>query len=330
MTASAPIDHHAEKALDHARTDFVQILASLTVGEALSRIQRQGAGGPIIYFYVVDEEGRLQGVIPTRRFLLNPPETPVADLMVRDVVTLPESATLLDACQRFLEHRFLAFPIVDHQRRILGVVDVGLYTHEISDLVRREESDDIFQLIGVRLTEVERASLAKVLARRLPWLLCNVVGGLACALLAGLFQGVLAQVVALSLFIPVALAVAESVAIQTLSLALQARHGHRLLWRQAAAALARELPVGLGLGAACGLAVALVALGWQRTGAVALSIWLSMSLAAATAGVLGLLVPTLLHTAQRDPKVASGPIVLAATDLATLFYYLGLATWLVS
>jgi len=330
MTPAPPIDHHAEKALDHARKDFVRVLATVTIGEALSRIQRQGAGGPIIYFYVVDEEGRLQGVIPTRRLLLNPPETPVADLMVRDVVTLPATATLLDACERFLEHRFLAFPIVDDQQRILGVVDVGLYTHEISDLVRREESDDIFQLIGVRLSEVQRASLAMVLTRRFPWLLCNIAGGLACALLAGLFQALLAQVVALALFIPVSLAVAESVAIQTLTLALQARHGHRQAWRQALAALAREVPVGLGLGAACGLVVASVALGWQGMHGVALSILLSMSLAAATAAVLGLLVPTLLHTLQRDPKVASGPIVLAATDLATLFYYLGLAAWLVT
>jgi magnesium transporter len=331
MTPAGPIDHHAENALDHARKDFVQVLVSQSIGEALSQIQRHGAGGPIIYFYLVDEEGRLQGVIPTRRLLLNPPETPVADLMVREVVTLPATATLLDACEQFIQHRFLAFPIVDDQRRILGVVDVGLYTHEISDLVRREESEDVFQLIGVRLSQVQRASLATVLTRRFPWLLCNIAGGLACALLAGLFETVLAQVVALSLFIPVSLTVAESVAIQTLTLALQARHGNRFPWRDAVPALTREIPVGLILGAACGLVVALVVLAWQqRMGAVALSILLSMSLAAATAVVLGLLVPTLLHTAQRDPKVASGPIVLAATDLATLFYYLGLATWLVT
>jgi magnesium transporter len=45
--------------------------------------------------------------------------------------------------------------------------------------------------------------------------------------------------------------------------------------------------------------------------------------------MLGLAVPTALLAARRDPKIASGPIVLALTDLATLFYYLGLATWLI-
>ena len=139
-----------------------------------------GSGGRIVYFYVVDREQRLQGVLPIRRVLLNPPETPVAEVMVRNVVALPATATLVDACEQFILHRFLALPIVDDHRRILGVVDVELYTDEISDLARREESDDVFQLIGVRLAEVQQASPLAAFRRRFPWLLCNVAGGLAC------------------------------------------------------------------------------------------------------------------------------------------------------
>lgn len=80
------------------------------------------------------------------------------------------------------------------------------------------------------------------------------------------------------------------------------------------------------LGGASGGLIGLVVLVWRQMGLVALSILVSISLAMTTAVFLGLLVPTILHTAQRDPKVASGPIVLAVTDLATLFYYLGTAT----
>ena len=183
-----------------------------TLGEAVAQIQQQEVGGRIVYFYVVDREQRLQGVLPIRRVLLNPPETPVADVMVRNVVALPATATLVDACEHFMLHRFLALPIVDENRRILGVVDVELYTDEISDLARREESEDVFQLIGVRLAEVQQASPLAAFRRRFPWLLCNVAGGLACAILAWQFEGVLDEVIVLSLFIPVVLSVAESVA----------------------------------------------------------------------------------------------------------------------
>lgn len=330
MTDARPTDHLHEPALAHARKDFVRVLENQTIAEALEHVQRSRPAGRIVYLYVVDEQDRLRGVLPTRRLLLNPPETPVSEIMVREVVALPEEATLFDACEFFIMHRLLAFPIVDRERRILGVVDVELYTDEISELARREESDDVFQLIGVRLAQIQRASLLTVFSKRFPWLLANVAGGIAAAFLAGQFEGVLQKVIALSLFVPVVLAVAESVSIQTLSLALQAHHGNRFRWSETIRAFGREIPTGLMLGGACGALIAIVVLVWQRLGMVALSILLSVTLAVTTAAILGLLIPTILHAAQRDPKVASGPITLALTDLATLTYYFGLATWLLA
>lgn len=320
--------HLDELAVDHARKDFVQISVSDTVENALTKVRQYRPTGRIIYFYVVDDDERLVGVLPTRRLLLSSPETPVSDIMVAKTVTLSASSTLFDACEYFILHRFLALPIVDENGRIQGVVDVELYTDEISDLVRREESEDVFQLIGVRLAQVQKAPLLVVFTKRFPWLLTNIAGGILCALLAGQFETILNQVIVLSLFIPVVLAVAESVSIQTLSLALQSHHGNRFRWKESLRDIAREIPLGLLLGTACGLLVALVALVWKQMAMVSLTIFLSMGLAVTTAATLGLFIPTLLHSARRDPKVASGPIVLALTDSATLFYYLGLASLL--
>ena len=79
--------------------------------------------------------------------------------MVRQVIALPATATLLEACEFFIFHRLLALPVVDPDRRIVGVLDVELYTDEVSDLVRRQESEDLFQLVGVRLAQApERRS----------------------------------------------------------------------------------------------------------------------------------------------------------------------------
>ncbi|MEX0717531.1 MAG: magnesium transporter [Planctomycetaceae bacterium] len=321
-------DHFNDGVLEHARRDYVYVNENQTLGEALAQLQRAKPPGRIVYLYVVDEEHRLRGVLPTRRLLLNPADMPVADSMIREVIALPETATLLDACEMFILHRLLAFPVVDADRKLLGIVDVELYTDEVSELARREESEDVFQLIGVRLAHVQMASLATTFGRRFPWLLCNIGGGIACALLAGRFEGVLNRVVAIALFIPVVLAVAESVSIQTLSLTLQAHHGNRFNWKETLRLLRRELPLGAMLGAGCGLLIGAVALGWRGEGWVALAILLGVLLAVTTATTLGLAVPTILHAANRDPKLASGPIVLTLTDLATLTYYLGFAHWL--
>lgn len=312
----------------HAHQDYARILVHDTVGESLAAVQRSGLHGRVAYFYVVDEENRLRGVVPTRGLLLNPPESRVADLMVRNLITLPADATLLDACELFVMHRLLALPVVDREGRLLGVVDIELYTDEIVDLTEREVANDVFQLIGVRLAEVERASVPVIFRRRFPWLLCNIGGGLICAFLAGAFEGTLQRAIALALFIPVVLAVAESVSIQSLTLTLQAQHGARVPWRRVLRALGTEAPVGVLLGLASGGLISAVAWLWLGQGGVAVCILLALAMAITAAAILGISVPAVLWSLQRDPKLASGPIVLALTDVTTLLLYLGLATWL--
>src|SRR5207253_277579 len=118
-------------------------------------------------------------------------------------------------------HKLLAFPIVDDEWRMIGLVDVDLYTQELSDLDRRDDSDTLFQLIGVHLSEAQQKSPLTSFGKRFPWLLANVGGGIVAAILAGVYEHELETAVALALFIPVVLALAESVCIQSVSLALQ-------------------------------------------------------------------------------------------------------------
>lgn len=133
----------------HLRRDVARILVSQTVGEALDGLRRDPPPGRMLYLYVVDDLGRPAGVVPTRRLLLVAPEQAVAEIMVRQVVALPARTTVLEACERFIQHRFLAFPVVDEGRHLLGVVDVELYTDEVSASEGGRVRDDLFQLIGV-------------------------------------------------------------------------------------------------------------------------------------------------------------------------------------
>ena len=73
-------------------------------------------------------------------------------------------------------HLFFVF-LFDKDRRILGVVDVELYTDELIDLDRTERHNDLFQLIGVHLAEAQQSSSVVAFRRRFPWLLANVAGG---------------------------------------------------------------------------------------------------------------------------------------------------------
>lgn len=138
----------------HMHQSFTQLGSKLTVGEALEWLRQHPPAGRVVYFYIVDGDGRLEGVVPTRRLLLSSPETPLAEIMVRRLITLPENTTVLEACEFFIQHRLLAFPVVDSGGRVLGVVDIELYTDESGRLGGSTRVERWFQPLA-RFFQVE-------------------------------------------------------------------------------------------------------------------------------------------------------------------------------
>lgn len=330
MPPSTNTSHLADPVTQHMRTDFARLSADHTVGDAIAAARATPPNGRIVYFYVLDPDGRLQGVVPTRRLLLSADSTPIRDVMVARTITIPASASVLDACEFFLLHKFLAFPVVDAERRMLGIVDVDLYTEELADVDRREDLDDLFQLIGVHFEDSQARSPVAAFTSRFPWLLANIAGGIAAAFLSGFYQAELEKAVALALFVPVVLALAESVAIQSVSIALQRLHGRQPTLSGIFGALRHESLTGIMLGGASATVIALVALLWLGHRTVAVALLGGITGGVTCAAVIGVAMPNILRLFAREPQVAAGPVALAATDMVTLVMYFSLARFLLS
>lgn len=319
-------EHFADPVTQHMQTEFARVGSDETVGQALESIRSTKLPGRIVYFYALDDEGRLQGVVPTRRLLMSAIETPIREIMVENLVTIPPQATVLDACEFFTQYRLLAFPITERDRKMLGVIDVELYTDELRD-IGIGKNDDLFQLLGVHLSSARVTSLWQSFSVRFPWLITNIVGGLVAAWISWLFEPVLAKTVALALFIPIVLALAESVGMQSVSLTLQWLHGHRPSWSGIGARGGIEARTGFLLGAACAATVGLVAALWLGNPGLVGCLLVAIPASVTVAALIGMLVPSVLRMLNSDPHLASGPIALALSDMATLLTYFGLANW---
>lgn len=324
-----PRDILADRVTQHIQPVPARIQSGSTVAQALEYIREHEIGGRVLYFYVLDESDRLVGVIPTRRLLRAKLDAPIDDVMITDVISIPESATVLDACEFFVLHKLLAFPVVDASKRLIGMVDIDLYTDELADFEKRKESDDIFQLVGVYLTEAEQRKALLAARKRFPWLMCNVAGGLIAALISDAYEDV-ATLALVTPFIPLVTGMAEGVAMQSVSLALQTLHAQRPSFRFIARRLARELWVGLLLGLLCGLIVGVAALLWKGSPRAGLSLAIGIAGGVAASAGAGVALPFLLRLSRRDPQVASGPIALAAADMVTLVLYFNLGKWLLT
>jgi len=312
---------------EHARKDFPLLDADMTIAEALERIRREGVGERVIYFFAIDSDKRLVGVLPTRRLLTAAPETRLRDIMVRRVVAIPATATVLDACEFFVLYKFFAFPVVDDQRRVVGVVDVSLFAEEI--LGEREEQshpaapvrDDVFEALGFHLEQIRGASPLRVFRFRFPWLLVTVTGGTACAILSGVFEATLAHSLVIAFFLTMVLGLNESVSAQSMSVTIQMLRSAPVTWTWFKIALRREFITAVLIGLASGIVVAAIVSLWRHDLRPAAAIGGSIALSLVTASLFGLAVPSLLHRFKLDPKIAAGPVTLALADICALLIY---------
>lgn len=312
----------------HARKDFTTLNQSLTVGEAVDAI-RQGSGGSgIQYYYVINDDQRLVGVLPLRRLITYPANKPLREVMQARVISIPGSATVMDACEFFVLHRLLAFPVVDEARRVIGVIDVSQFTTEMIDLGGEAPApmDDVFEAIGFRVAQVKGASPVRAFRFRFPWLTATIGSGIICAMLASVFEVTLQQSIILAFCLALVLGLAESVSIQSMTVAIQTLRSVKPTLAWYTRAIRREMQTAVLIGAACGTVVALIVLAWRGDWLAAGVIGAGIAGSHLGACFFGLSVPAGLHALKLDPKIAAGPITLALTDVVTILVYFGLAS----
>lgn len=316
-----------DKIADFIKYNYTRLYEDQTVGQALEWLRSHKPEGKIVYFYITDRQEKLLGVIPVRLIISGEPDRPLRSIMIDKVITLRPDNTVLEASELFLEHRLLALPVVDKDNRLIGVIDITMFTDEIDAYVRQKEVNNAFQLIGVHVALGKKITPMASFFDRFPWLVCNIVSGMICAFIASRHELLISELTILAVFITVVLALAESISMQSMTVTVQTFGHHTFSLGQVMLALRKELSASLLLALGSGLIVGGVAYIWRSNWQHSFTIGSAIFLAMITACVIGVLIPSIVRGLKIDPRISSGPVVLAITDVLTLTYYFGLAEW---
>lgn len=316
----------ARPVAEHLHTDFTTLPASWTCARALEEIRRTGDDSKISYFYTVDDENRLCGVVPVRRFLTAPAERLLGDMAIKKLVTIGDTATLAEAAQKFQNHKYLSLPVVRADGSVAGVIDLKALTGEDVDHSNKAVVEEVFQTIGVRLEALSSGSLLAVWWTRFPWLLSTVASGFLCAWLSSHFASTLEKNILLSFFIALVLALGESISIQSMTFSFQELHKPAKERRRYPLLFLREVAMALAIGVPIGLMVGGLSFLLEPRLETSLVIGLAIAVSILNACLVGLMLPWVLKFLKVEPKIAGGPLVLALTDIATILVYLMLAT----
>ena len=323
----APLLRHPDETAGGRMTsDFVALNGEWTVDQALSHLRRTKPDvEQAFYLYVVDDERRLEGVVSLRQLIVAAPEVRVAELMTPDVVSVEASEDQEEVARRVARYNFVALPVVDAGRHLIGVISVD----DVMDVAEEEATEDMYRLAGLTEDESLLRPVGRSLLPRLGWLLIALVSVTGAAAVVNAFEGTIERVVALAVFMPMIAALGGNAGIQTITLVVRSLALGKVEIRDVRRVLQREMTLGVANGMIVGLLVGALAYVWKDNVALAVIAGVAMLLNMATAVTAGVLVPLSLRALRLDPALASGVLVTTFTDVLGLFIFLGLATLMV-
>jgi len=312
---------------------YVRVRPDMSVDEAITYLRRQAPErvGAFHYAYALDPEQRLRGVVSFRRLLAARPEQRVQEVMQTDLITVPEAMDQEDVSRLFATYRLAAFPVVDAERRMKGVVTLD----DIVDVVREEATEDIQKMGGTAALDAPyfRIGIGDMIKKRAGWLAVLFIGETLTATAMGYFEAEIARAVVLALFVPLVISSGGNSGSQATTLIIRAMALGEVKLRDWWHVIRREFLSGLGLG--CILAVIGIAriLLWQALFhaygthyfLVALTVAFSLIGVVLWGTLVGSMLPFLLRRIGADPASASAPFVATLVDVTGLILYFTMA-----
>ena len=154
------LQYEADSAGGIMSPDFLAMSDDLKVSEAIRKVQQLSEEAEMaFYIYVVDAEGKLQGILSLRQLLMNAASKSLSSIMERDVVAVSPGTDQEEVAHIVSRYNSMAVPVVDHDGTMLGIVTVD----DILDVVREEATEDFLQMVGAGK---DREILLKPMVRR--------------------------------------------------------------------------------------------------------------------------------------------------------------------
>lgn len=317
-------------------TEFARLSEELPVGRTLSEIgQQAGELETIYYLYVVDEEDHLRGLVSARQLLsaMGRPETPVGELMERDLVTVNVADDQEEVADKVAHYDLLAIPVVDDEHRMLGII-----THDdVIDVVREEATEDAHRIAGVEPLEEGylQTHLFTLTRKRALWLTILFLGALLTAFALGEYNATLAAHSWLVLFVPLVISTGGNTGNQSATLIITALSTGDVTLTDWWQIVRRELTMGLLLGGFLGIVGYFCALpvgrlfqleeGLPPTHLTASIIPVTILLVVLCGTLLGSVLPLVFRRLGLDPAMMSNPFVAGLIDVLGIVIYMQVA-----
>lgn len=312
-------------------TEYVIIPKYYTAEETLAKLRGTAPDAETVYYlYVVDEEEKLIGVLSLRDLIVASTDTKIAHIMSERVVSVPVDMDQ-EAVARIMEkYDFLAIPVVDHNKRLVGIITFD----DAMDVLKDETTEDISRFGGIGGKDSEFQDLKvgsfEAAKTRIPWLVLLLFIGIMSGNIIAQFEETLEAVVVLAIFIPMIAGMAGNTGTQALAVVVRGLAMGEFTSSDALRLVKREAGVGIIIGIANGVIISILVAVWQSNLYLGFVIGLSLLVTLFFATIAGTIIPLIMVKLKIDPAVASGPFITTINDIIGLTIYFTIATMFMS
>lgn len=302
-------------------TQYLALRSTMTVREGFDTIRRIGPRTEQIEtIYIVDDQRKLMGYVDLRDLLSASADDLIAQYVETNVISVPPEADQEEAAQLVSKYDLKAIPVVSNGR-ILGIITVD----DIIDVIEKEHDEDMLQMAGASMEEDLDTPLFTSIRLRLPWLIINLLTAFFASSVVNLFQGTIAQVVALSAIMTIISGMGGNAGTQTMSIIIRYLSKDAMDRNEARGQMVKEILSGVINGLIIGLITAIVVVVVYKNIFLSGIVILAMIGNMVIGGVFGLAIPVLLKKFGFDPAISSSIFLTTATDTLGFFLLLGLA-----
>lgn len=299
---------------------FVSVAPEVRADQAIAGLRRVAEEAETLnYVYVLDDEDHLLGVLSLHRLVLTRPDTPVRDLMITDVISVPVDADQEVAARLLIDHNLLALPVVDAENRLLGIITAD----DVADVLEQEATEDFERLGGSEPLDEPylRASPLLLTRKRVGWLLVLFIAQAYTGTVLQHFADAMEAVVALTFFIPMLIGTGGNVGSQVVTTVIRAMAVGEVRFRDIMRIIWKETHTGLLLGTVMA-GLMFVRAVWLGVGVdVGMTVAITVTLIVVWAAIVGAALPLTLRQLRVDPAVVSAPLITTLVDGTGLLIY---------
>lgn len=302
-----------------------------TIADTIDAVRELAKTAFVTYGFVVDDAGRLNGVITMRDLLLSAREKRLDEVMLREPFFLVPEMELPEAMKQVVRRHFPVYPVCEADGTLIGQVrGQSMFEEQAYEI-----SAQAGRMVGVDKEERLATPWPRSLRFRHSWLQLNLLTAFVAAAVVGMFQETIDRIVILAAFLPVLAGQSGNTGCQALAVALRGMTLGELQEGKERALVLKEGFLGLlngmlvGLTAAVGMYVAARLQAHPAALTLSIIVFCAMIGSCIVSGIAGALIPLTLRRLGADPATASSIFLTTATDVVSMGLFLALATVLI-